>query len=272
MNSDLKTRKLVAPMVYEWAVQEFVEPLQKRLDNEEDKLEVKQLLASANMTEIKSLSQCLVAISLQREEREINQERANRQAKLDAFAANDAPVVLPVDNDPDYSANIAFEVTHLVGWISRNESFYENSPVGQATISLCVPALAEHWEVLENYEAMCEYLVTDFTALKESPFLLSEQEETAVLYALIASLTTALASKKEKGKGVSERAPKAKRCLIKFLFGLLTKYCREFRGLGLSRLNELIILARSVDLRDFVELRMITVKVLKIIVRSLKRF
>jgi hypothetical protein len=105
-------------------------------------------------------------------------------------------------------------------------------------------------------------LLTDFSAVESSPLTLSEEEETCLVFALSAGIQLALEKqRKSKIQSAKSATSVANRCLIKYMGPLLGKYAKEFSGLGLLRLQELVSLCEHIDMSGFVELRLTAVRI-----------
>jgi hypothetical protein len=92
--------------------------------------------------------------------------------------------------------------------------------------------------------------------MDDSPLSLTDNEESCLIYAFSASIYIAVESDKGSKRNPSNSAVAANRCLIKYMNRLLEKYAKDFSGLGLNRLCELLNLCKCINLAEFIELRL----------------
>ena len=164
MSPDAKIRNIVAPVVVEWITQEYTEPLQEVIANDNRYLS----LASEKMVELKAISQALAFISHKWYERQENIQNALHSEEIKKMAAfNPADSHLPVRSDAEYSTAIASEVQHVSNWINRNSQNCESVDIiGSENIYSAISALMSEFDVLKvfiilhiNFSAMNIYVI-----------------------------------------------------------------------------------------------------------------
>ena len=247
MDPDEKIVKMLEPMVYEWSA-EFYDQILAEAD-EDPGFQFFNLDTTKNdkMAAIKALGQTLVKIASKKVSREksfresiLSERLAEYEAKVSEF--------IPIRSDFISQTVLNGEATRLVQWMNRDYILDDQSPIGYAALAYCVRHVTA-WDALFNFNGMYEFLLQDFSGQKDV-FDVTPDEETAILFALVASSTESFLLKKD-----SDAYVKSTRALIKHLPALIGKHGKEFSGAGLSRLRALVKLCTKVELSEFVDLR-----------------
>ncbi|TPX71178.1 hypothetical protein SpCBS45565_g01372 [Spizellomyces sp. 'palustris'] len=174
----------------------------------------------------------------------------------------------------------------LIQWLSKDEKPAE-SVIGFGTVEAAVSALWGHISVLKDWQTMCNYLAHDSSEENEgasqavsasnsyNPMRLTDEEESCLIYVVNAVLAriisdahgTADHSKKKGTAKLEDVRMEVSRGLITHLPKLLKKYGGEYTGAGQRRVVEVVMMVRHVDIRIYLDMRM-----LKVISRSSTSF